>query len=134
MFLLDAEGNLILHQNISTGIPDDLNALIISLALGDDKHLLYPEEISLHQNYPNPFNPETMIQFDVPIGIDLTLSIYDILGRRVKTLVKDNLDIGSYNVKWDGSSDMGEMLPSGMYFYELHSSKFHSVKKLIFVK
>ena len=75
-----------------------------------------------------------MIQFDVPIGIDLTLSIYDILGRRVKTLVKDNLDIGSYNVKWDGSSDKGEMLPSGMYFYELHSSKFHSVKKLVLVK
>jgi len=88
----------------------------------------------LHQNYPNPFNPETMIQFDVPQRVDLTLSVYDLLGRRVKTLVKDNLDIGSYNVKWDGSSDAGEMLSSGMYFYELHSSKFHSVKKLILVK
>ena len=75
-----------------------------------------------------------MIQFDVPIRTDLTLSVYDLLGRRVKTLVKKNLDMGSYNVKWDGSSDAGEMLPSGMYFYELHSSKFHSVKKLILVK
>jgi len=93
-----------------------------------------PGVFKLHQNYPNPFNPETMIQFDVPQRVDLTLSVYDLLGRRVKTLVKDNLDIGSYNVKWNGSSDAGEMLPSGMYFYELQSSKFHSVKKLILVK
>jgi hypothetical protein len=93
-----------------------------------------PAVFRLHQNYPNPFNPETMIQFDVPHRVDLTLSVYDLLGRRVKTLVKDNLDIGSYSIKWNGSSDAGEMLPSGMYFYELHSSKFHSVKKLILVK
>ena len=93
-----------------------------------------PAVFRLHQNYPNPFNPETMIQFDVPQRVDLILSVYDLLGRRLKTLVKDNLDIGSYSIKWNGSSDAGEMLPSGMYFYELHSSKFHSVKKLILVK
>ena len=93
-----------------------------------------PEIFTLHQNYPNPFNPETMIQFDVPQRVDLILSVYDLLGRKVKTLVQDNLDIGSYSVKWSGLSDTGEMLPSGMYFYELNSSKFHSVKKLILVK
>jgi len=108
----------------------DINTGVV---MSTDEDVL-PGVFKLHQNFPNPFNPETMIQFDVPIGIDLTLSVYDILGRRVKTLVKDNLDIGSYNVKWDGSSDAGEMLPSGMYFYELNSSKFHSVKKLILVK
>ena len=93
-----------------------------------------PGVFRLHQNYPNPFNPETMIQFDVPQRVDLILSVYDLLGRKVKTLVQDNLDIGSYSVKWSGLSDTGEMLPSGMYFYELNSSKFHSVKKLILVK
>ena len=95
---------------------------------------IIPGVFKLHQNYPNPFNPVTMIQFDVPQRVDLVLSVYDLLGRRVKTLVKDNLDIGTYNVKWNGTSDSGEMLPSGMYFYELHSSEFHSVKKLILVK
>ena len=93
-----------------------------------------PGVFRLHQNYPNPFNPETMIQFDVPQRVDLILSVYDLLGRKVKTLVQDNLDIGSYSVKWSGLSDTGEMLPTGMYFYELYSSKFHSVKKLILVK
>ena len=95
---------------------------------------IIPGVFKLHQNYPNPFNPVTMIQFDVPQRVDLVLSVYDLLGRRVKTLIKDNLDIGTYNVKWNGTSDSGEMLPSGMYFYELHSSEFHSVKKLILVK
>jgi len=108
----------------------DINTGVV---MSNDEDVL-PGVFMLHQNYPNPFNPETMIQFDVPIRTDLTLSVYDLLGRRVKTLVKKNLDMGSYNVKWDGSSDAGEMLPSGMYFYELHSSKFHSVKKLILVK
>jgi flagellar hook assembly protein FlgD len=88
----------------------------------------------LHQNYPNPFNPETLIQFDVPERSDLALSIYNLLGRKVKTLANDNFDAGSYSVRWNGLSDSGEMLSSGMYFYELHSSKFHSVKKMIFVK
>jgi flagellar hook assembly protein FlgD len=108
----------------------DINTGVV---MSTDEDVL-PGVFKLHQNYPNPFNPETMIQFDVPQITDLTLSVYDLLGRRVKTLVKDNLDMGSYNIKWDGSSDAGEMLPSGMYFYELHSSKFHSVKKLILVK
>ena len=117
------------HAGNVSDYSDVVEAAVLSID-GD----LIPEAFALHQNYPNPFNPETMIQFDVPQRVDLTLSVYDLLGRRVKTLVKDNLDIGSYNVKWDGSSDAGEMLSSGMYFYELHSSKFHSVKKLILVK
>ena len=91
MFLLDAEGNLILHQNISTGIPDDLNALIISLALGDDKHLLYPEGISLHQNYPNPFNPVTTIHYDLSYSALVSIDIYDMNGELVAELLKDCL-------------------------------------------
>ena len=113
------------------------NLAIMSINTGvvmsNDNDVL-PGVFRLHQNYPNPFNPETMIQFDVPQRVDLILSVYDLLGRKVKTLVQDNLDIGSYSVKWSGLSDTGEMLPSGMYFYELNSSKFHSVKKLILVK
>ena len=56
IFLLDSGGGLILHQNISTGIPDDLNDLIISLSLNNDKRPLFPEKVSLYQNYPNLFS------------------------------------------------------------------------------
>jgi len=98
MFLLDAEGNLILHQNISTGIPDDLNALIISLALGDDNHLLYPEEISLHQNYPNPFNPVTTIHYDLSYSALVSIDIYDMNGELVAELLKDYKNAGHHSI------------------------------------
>ena len=93
-----------------------------------------PGTFALHQNYPNPFNPVTSIGFELPERTDISLVVYDLLGKKVKTLVNQNLGIGSYQIKWNGLSDRGEMLPSGMYFYELNSSDFRSVKKLILVK
>ena len=93
-----------------------------------------PGTFALHQNYPNPFNPVTSIGFELPERTDISLVVYDLLGKKVKTLVNQNLGTGSYQIKWNGLSDHGEMLPSGMYFYELNSSDFRSVKKLILVK
>ena len=93
-----------------------------------------PLQFALHQNYPNPFNPETMIRFDVAEKTDLSISVYNILGEKVTTLLNGNLEAGTYHVQWNGVSDQGKTLPSGMYFYELNSPLFHSVKKLVLVK
>ena len=124
----DSESAYITHgTNLS------IMSINTGVVMSADSDIL-PGVFMLHQNYPNPFNPETLIQFDVPERSDLALSVYNLLGRKVKTLANDNFDAGSYSVKWNGLSDSGEMLSSGMYFYELHSSKFHSVKKMIFVK
>ena len=60
-----------------------------------------PSSYSLHQNYPNPFNPTTNIKFDIPTNEFDTLKIYNILGKEVATLVKEKLDVGSYEVDWD---------------------------------
>ena len=93
-----------------------------------------PLQFALHQNYPNPFNPETMIRFDVADKTDVSISVYNILGEKVTTLLKGSLETGTYHVQWNGVSDQGKTLPSGMYFYELKSPLFHSVKKLVLVK
>ena len=93
-----------------------------------------PLQFALHQNYPNPFNPETMIRFDVADKTDLSISVYNILGEKITTLLKGSLEAGTYHVQWNGVSDQGKTLPSGMYFYELNSPLFHSVKKLVLVK
>ena len=95
---------------------------------------IMPLRFALHQNYPNPFNPETMIRFDVAEKTDLSISVYNILGEKVTTLLNGNLEAGTYHVQWNGVSDQGKTLPSGMYFYELNSPLFHSVKKLVLVK
>jgi hypothetical protein len=88
-----------------------------------------PAEFSLYQNYPNPFNPSTTIRFNIPISGYVSLKVYDILGNEAATLVSENLNPNTYEVKWEP-----EGLASGVYFYKLISSDFVDVKKMILVK
>ena len=88
-----------------------------------------PEGFSLYQNYPNPFNPTTNIKFDIQKSSYIKLTIYDILGREIKTLVDENLSAGRYEVNWDGSG-----YTSGVYFYRLRARDFVDVKKMVLVK
>jgi hypothetical protein len=91
-----------------------------------------PEKYFLYQNYPNPFNSVTKIQFDVPsvvTGHDLSLRIYDILGREAATLVNEQLKPGTYQVEWDGTN-----FPSGVYFYRLQAGDYAETKKLVLLK
>ncbi len=88
-----------------------------------------PENYSLMQNYPNPFNPSTIISLAIPLSGNTNLSIYNILGEKVATLVNKELSVGSYEYQFDASN-----LSSGIYFYRLQSKKFTSIKKMMLVK
>ncbi len=83
----------------------------------------------MKQNYPNPFNPSTKIEFDIPENSFVSLKVYDIGGRELKTLVNENKNSGYYSVNFDASS-----LPSGAYYYTIESGKFHATKKLVILK
>ena len=83
----------------------------------------------LYQNYPNPFNPTTTISYALPKAGNVALRVYDILGKKVATLVNDYKQTGRYTVKFDASK-----LSSGMYIYKLVSEKYSAVKKMILVK
>lgn len=76
-------------------------------------------EFKLEQNYPNPFNPSTKISWQSPIGSWQTLIVFDILGREIATLVNEYRPAGNYEVEFNGHSDEGQNLPSGVYFYQL---------------
>ncbi len=106
----------------------------VGVALSMDESDFTPVQYALHQNYPNPFNPETNIQFDIAENSVVKVSVYDLVGKKVATLLNKNLGIGSYNIKWRGLDDKGSSLPSGMYFYEMKTENFRSMKKLILVK
>ena len=94
-----------------------------------------PIAYSLEQNYPNPFNPETRIQFDVPQNnVRVVIHIYDTQGRRVRTLVDNSVSAGSYHILWDGRTDAGLKVTSGIYLYSMHAGHFHSVRKMILTK
>jgi uncharacterized delta-60 repeat protein len=88
-----------------------------------------PKEYSLSGNYPNPFNPVTKISFSIPNNSYTKLIVYDISGKQVAELVDSELDAGTYNIDFDGSS-----LASGTYFYKITSGDFTDVRKMVLVK
>ena len=92
-----------------------------------------PAVWALAQNYPNPFNPATTISYEVPANsagrIDLT--IYDLLGRRIRTLVQGEAQAGYYRIDWDGRDDRGLAASSGVYMYILSAERTHIVRKMI---
>ena len=95
---------------------------------------LIPEKWEIEQNFPNPFNAETIIKYKIPKNLFVSLKIYDILGKEVKTLVNEFKQSGYYYVKWDGKNDGFINLPSGVYFYEIKTKEFHQIKKMVLLR
>lgn len=93
-----------------------------------------PEAAELWPNYPNPFNPSTTIRYSVPATAPTTLSIYDILGRRVRTLVDEVKETGTYDVTWDGRTDAGTPVASGVYLYRLSAGEGVLIKRMMLLK
>jgi hypothetical protein len=93
-----------------------------------------PEEYALFQNYPNPFNPETDIQYQVPQACRVKLSIYNVLGQEIYTLVDGERAAGKYTVRWFGTDSHGRELGSGIYFYRLKAGDFVDVRKMVLLK
>ena len=88
-----------------------------------------PENYRLLQNYPNPFNPKTAISYQLSAVSDVELSIYNLLGQNVATLVSATQSAGSYNIEWDGAA-----FSSGVFFCRLEAGEFVKVIKLLLVK
>jgi hypothetical protein len=94
-----------------------------------------PERFALEQNYPDPFNPSTTIGFSTPGTGTVTLVVYDLLGRQVRTLVNGSLPGGAHSVQWDGRDSRGIPAGSGVYFYRLTTgSNLAAVKKMIVMR
>jgi hypothetical protein len=93
-----------------------------------------PKEFRLHQNYPNPFNPSTLIKFELPYRDHVRLSVFDLLGRKIITLLNEGLPAGLYEVAWDGTDIQGAFLPSGVYFYRLELSDYTETRKMVLIR
>ncbi len=93
-----------------------------------------PETFSLSQNYPNPFNPTTQINFEIPVRSRVTLTIYNVLGQKVTTLVDKEMSAGRYIADWNSASDGGTIVASGVYFYKLEAGDFIETKKMVLLK
>jgi len=90
---------------------------------------IIPDGYTLSQNYPNPFNPATNIEFSIPKASFVKLTVYDVSGRELETLVNQNMSAGIYKAEWDASK-----FSSGIYFYTINSADFRETKKMILIK
>ncbi|MFQ6674745.1 MAG: LamG-like jellyroll fold domain-containing protein [Fidelibacterota bacterium] len=93
-----------------------------------------PRQFELLQNYPNPFNPVTRIEFLVPRQEKAVLTVFDLAGRKVKTLVNDTLPAGRHRLTWDGTDEENRPVASGIYLYHLKSEGFSKARKMVFLK
>lgn len=93
------------------------------------KNSVIPDQFALHQNYPNPFNPTTTITFDLKTSSNVNLSIFDVAGKLVTTLVNGKMTAGQYSVSWNADN-----MTSGVYFAKLQSDGFSAVKKMMLIK
>ena len=94
-----------------------------------------PEAFSLADNFPNPFNPTTTIKYALPQAADVELTVYNVVGQPVRTLVAEYQSAGRYAVEWDATNDSGHSLSSGMYFYRLEAGgEFFKAKKMLLLR
>ncbi|HIO72454.1 MAG TPA: tandem-95 repeat protein, partial [Flavobacteriales bacterium] len=93
-----------------------------------------PTEYHLSQNYPNPFNPVTTINYQIPTDQKVRLSIYNILGQEVKTLINGEQYAGFYTIRWDGTSNSSIKVSSGTYLYIIQTANYRQVKKMVLLK
>lgn len=122
----------------SDGRADGLNIYasqaVYSPTDSEDEGELVPHNFSLEQNFPNPFNPSTEIRFSLDKATHVRLSIYNLLGQMVRTVVDDNLGSGPHSVIWDGKDHHGQKAASGIYFYRLVTESFDSTRKMLLMK
>jgi len=115
---------------------DDLEIEVSNTVTIVKNDKVIPMTYSLYQNYPNPFNPSTIISYTLPEVTRITLKIYDVLGREVKTLINGEQPAGVYRLNWNGDNNFGSKVASGIYIYRIEagSGKFIQTKKMILLK
>ncbi|MEJ2193567.1 MAG: FlgD immunoglobulin-like domain containing protein [Ignavibacteriaceae bacterium] len=136
----DAAGTLVGQIGFDnvTGLAYSLSGEISSIGNETDEEEV-PKEYDLSQNYPNPFNPSTSIEFSVPVNSNVTLTIYNLLGQAITTLVNEEMNAGTYNVVWNGEDQNGIKVSSGIYLYKMRAKgttgeEFQHTRKMVLLK
>ena len=106
-----------------------LNNTLLSIDSG-----IIPEVFALHQNYPNPFNPVTSLRYDLPEDGFVNITIYDMMGRIVRSLVNSKQAAGYHSIKWNATNNKNEPVSAGLYLYTIQAGEFSQTKKMILLK
>ena len=104
------------------------------LSIGGNSSNGFPVRFTSYPNFPNPFNPTTQIRYDLPKENIVTITIYDVLGRKIRTLMNINQTAGYHSIHWDAKNDIGEDIAAGMYIYTIQTGEFRATKKMVLLK
>ena len=104
------------------------------VSIDDYVHRILPLDFKLNQNYPNPFNPTTTISFTLPQAEQVTLVIYDMMGRQVKELTNSHLSAGDHAFVWDATDMTGRKVASGVYLYHLRAGNMNKIRRMTLLK
>ena len=125
------DGLHILRRDYHNALPITVNYSLVELSTEES---IMPKEFALHQNYPNPFNPTTFLRFDLPQDGLVNITIYDMMGRIVKTLVNGSQTAGFKSIKWNATNDRNEPVSAGLYLYTIQTGEFRQTKKMVLLK
>lgn len=144
--LVDVQNKSINYKILKTGSLVENNfekSLDYKIVSGDMNYVIskseeildnIPDRYSLSQNYPNPFNSKTYLDYEIPKRSNVTIIIYNILGKQVKTLVNDEKNYGSYSIFWNGFDQLGNEVSTGVYFVKMITNSFVQTKKMLLLK
>ncbi|MCK5125453.1 MAG: T9SS type A sorting domain-containing protein [candidate division Zixibacteria bacterium] len=124
------------YNDYSTGRPEvkavkpELNFALLGLPDGS----AIPTSYALSQNFPNPFNPTTTISYSLPEAGDVEISVFNVLGQKVRVLVEGHQEAGEHEVMWDSKDTNGEQVASGVYFYRSQVNDFSETRKMVLLK
>ena len=107
---------------------------IAAVVLSASEQATVPTVFALEQNYPNPFNPSTQIRYALPEATSVVITVYDMMGRKVRTLVQDTQSAGYHTALWNATNDRGLPVSAGMYIYTLQAGDHHHMKKMVLLK
>jgi len=130
-FALTVGGKLVAEME-GTGSVKIKSAAGLSVKLGSGMNI--PKVFALGQNYPNPFNPSTKFTVDVPRMTSVDVVVYDLLGRKIRTLMSGEMSPDSYQMEWDGTDGQGATVPTGIYFIRMIADEFSAVQKVMLMK
>ena len=110
----------------------------VMLPTGDNVSLadviVMPEKFTIHQNYPNPFNPVTTLRYDLPEQTHVNITVYDMLGRKVRTIFNQQQAPGYKSLIWDATNDYGKPVSAGIYLYQIQAGEYMQTKKMVLLK
>ena len=130
---LSDENKCAIHTSFSSNSawPYDWSS---SCALTLTEFSLSPEVYTLHQNYPNPFNPITTLRYDLPVDALVNITICDMMGTVVKTLINNQQTAGYRSTQWNATNNAGSPVSAGIYLYMIQSGEYRQTKKMVLLK